>query len=549
MKKVLCFVAILIVSVSLAVLAGGQKEPTGGAVSAESTAGPIEISVFAPQGAMQELETNWFTQHVEERFNIRFAWQTTTWDATSASEKRKISLASGDYPDLYLLIPWVDHFAQAELQRYGQQGVIIPLNDLLEQYGPNVRKAMDERPYYRAMITAPDGNIYGVAQLIECYHCSYESKLWMNTQWLSELNLSMPKTTAEFRRVLEAFKTQDPNGNGQADEVPLSGSITLPHESPIHFVINAFIYDDGRSYLLLDNDKVDIAANKPGWREGLSYLHGLFQDGLIDPGAFTQNQDAFQQLGDNAGAMILGAGAGMHPAIFLSDAERLWADVYNPVPPLTGPRGVQYAAYNYPSAPGGDFVLTNKASEEAQVAAVKLLDYMFTTEGQIAAYFGQEGVDWRKPEPGEEGIGGVTPLVKEFPWRDDPPNNWWKPLGQYYQPIEFRNSWVHGTDVYDSSGYERRLAQATDLYKGKTPDEVFPHWSIWIDPSVVDEVAMLKTNITNYIEQNALQFITGDKSFTDDWNSYVQGLERLGLSKYLQIMQDAYNVYKNSVGE
>jgi putative aldouronate transport system substrate-binding protein len=43
-------------------------------------------------------------------------------------------------------------------------------------------------------------------------------------------------------------------------------------------------------------------------------------------------------------------------------------------------------------------MLTNKASKEAQVAAIKMLDYIFTDEGQMTATMGPEGVGWNKPE-------------------------------------------------------------------------------------------------------------------------------------------------------
>ena len=70
------------------------------------------------------------------------------------------------------------------------------------------------------------------------------------------------------------------------------------------------------------------------------------------------------------------------------------------MPPLTGPYA-SYATYNYPSSPGATFVLTNKASEAVQVAAIKLVDYMFTQEGQLRAHFGEEGRDWRRPQEGD----------------------------------------------------------------------------------------------------------------------------------------------------
>ena len=37
----------------------------------------------------------------------------------------------------------------------------------------------------------------------------------------------MPTTTDEFYQVLKAFKEQDPNGNGKADEIPMTTSLDV----------------------------------------------------------------------------------------------------------------------------------------------------------------------------------------------------------------------------------------------------------------------------------------------------------------------------------
>ncbi len=501
--------------------------------------------MFSPQGVEIDLASNSFTAEAQEMFGLQFEWQTTTMDGASAKEKRQISLARGDYPALYLLIPWVDQFSQTELLRYGQQGVLLPLNDLIEQHAPNIKAALDNYPYFKAMATAPDGKIYGLPQLIECYHCSYPNKMWLNTKWLEQLGLEMPTTTDEFKAVLEAIKTGDPNGNGQADEVPLSGSTEEYGVRIIPFLMNGFIYNDDRTYLLLNDGKVDIAANKPEWKEGLAYAKSLYDAGLIDPGAFTQNADAFKAIGDNADAQLLGAGAGMHPAIFVTTGtDAPYGADYNPLPPLEGPNA-QYATYNYPSEPGATFVLTNKASPEAQVAAIKMVDYMFTQEGQLRAHFGEEGTDWRKPEEGDVANNkDVDPIFATIPLAgrvEAPRNSSWGAMAQYFQPKTFRDGWVQGTDIYADDGYERRLQEATDLYNGKEPEQVFPHWAVWIDPAAADEAATLRQNITDYVNQNSLQFVTGAADLESGWDAYVAGLDQLNLARYLEIMQAAYD--------
>ncbi len=551
MKKGL-FSLLMLLLVSSIVMAGcsgknteSSSSPQGGSPSGSSDSSkPVEISVFAVQESGIDIPVNKFTKHIEEQFNIKFNWQINPSDG--AKEKRQISLASGDYPDAYLLTHYIDEFSQADVLKYGQQGVLVPLNDLIEQHGPNIKAAMEATPEMKALVTAPDGNIYGLGAYTECFHCSYPNKMWINTEWLKKLNLEEPTTTEEFRSMLQAFKTQDPNGNGKADEVPLSGSTEDFGVRIIPYLMNSFVYDDDRNYLTMNGSKVESAAITPEWKEGLTYIKSLYDEGLIDPGAFTQNAEAFKKIGENADAEILGAGAGMHPAIFVNiDPGNTRSAHYNPLPPLSGPNGISYATHDAGGvSPGAKFVITNKASEEARVALIKMVDYMFTPEGQTNAATGMKGIDWTDPEPGDQALGeGVTPMVKTIPTKEGeaPHNAGWSGMGHFYMPKEYRDTWVQGTDIYASDGYERRLYNASLLYQGHEPKEIFPIWSIWIDPSVIDEASTLQTNLKNYIEQNQLQFITGNKDLNKDWDAYVKGLKDLKLDRYLEILQTAYD--------
>jgi putative aldouronate transport system substrate-binding protein len=503
----------------------------------------LEIRVFAQQEATLNLETNDFSKELEKRFNVKFDWNTVPYEG--AKEKRQISLASGKYADAYILTTYIDQFSQADVLRYGKQGVFIPLNELINTYAPHIKAAMEKDATLRAFNTAPDGNIYGLVAYSQCFHCSYPNKMWLNTKWLKQLNLDMPRTTEEFKEVLIAFKTRDPNGNGIADEVPLSGSTEDFGVRVIPYLMNGFIYDDDGNHLSLTEGKVDTVANKPEWKEGLSYIKTLYDEGLIDPGAFTQNSDAFRKIGENMDVQILGAGAAMHPAIFVDTGpDNSYGSDYNPVPPLIGPYS-SYAVHNTIGvSPGAKFVITDKASMKAQIALIRMVDYMFTPEGQAYAEVGKEGLDWRRPIEGEEALDpNVSPSFTRIPVKEgDKPNNaGWGGMGHFYMPKDYRDSWVQGTDIYAPDGYERRLHEATLIYEGNEPKELFPKWAVWIDSREADEASFLQTNIKNYVEENALQFITGNKSLSEEWDSYVQGLADLQVDRYIEIMQQAYD--------
>jgi putative aldouronate transport system substrate-binding protein len=522
------------------------------ASSDDKIGGTANLSVFAQQGTGQDLATNAFTKEVAKKFNIKFNWQTTTQDSSVAPEKRQILMASGDYPDAFLLIPWVDQFNQVDVEKLAQQGVAVPLNDLIKQYAPDIQKVLDSNPDYKAMATSPDGKIYGLPQLAETQHIQYPSKLWINTDWLKKLGLSMPKTTEDMKKVLAAFKDNDPNGDGTKDEIPLSGD---SHDTLIPFFMNAFIYDPQnpdkgiQSTTVLNKGKVDIQANKDGWRQGLEYIKSLWDAGLIDKGAFTQNPAALAQEGNNAGPVLLGSASALHPYIFVSPGAKDGRDKqYDAVPPLTGPDGADFATYAFGSTPGATFLLTNKASKNDQVAAIKLVNYLFTEKGQLDGNFGPEGKGWAKASGDDKALDpDLKPAFTNLQLDQDAANAvQWGALSTYNQNEKFRGSQAVPTDIYDTSGYERRLFDATQLYKGhEDKSQIYPTWRVWPDPAKATQVATQQTNIDNYVTQNALAFITGSKNIDTDWDAYVKGFDGLGLKDYLKTLQTAYDKSKN----
>ena len=281
------------------VAAGCTSNSKDSAPKAKMDGDKVVISVLSPADEDTKLDTNAITTLLSDKYKIKFQFQTTTMDGGPAKEKRQISLASGDYPDLFLLIPWVDAFTKTDVQKLGEQGVVVPLEDLIKQYAPNIQKALDSNPVLKAMSTTPDGHIYSMPQWSDCYHCTYPDKLWINSAWLKKLHLQIPKTTEELRTVLKAFKTQDPNGNGKADEIPMTTD--TGDSSLLAYLMNAFTYvpyganPSVRSLLELNGDTVATPVDKPEWREGLKYINSLYKEGLIDQAAFTQNAEALHR--------------------------------------------------------------------------------------------------------------------------------------------------------------------------------------------------------------------------------------------------------------
>lgn len=556
MKKTLFVLASLLICLSLVLGAcgksdektaeSGTKEETPktdtDAPKTEETPAPaskVTIKMFAPQlASIENMETNLFTKHLEEKTNVHIQWDLVPNDALN--ERKQLMLASGDYPEVILH----GDLTKEEQMKYGQQGVFIPLNDLIEKYAPNVKKAMAEIPYLKGAMTAPDGNIYAIPQVNECFHCTYAQKYWINKKWLDDLGLQMPTTTDELYTVLKAFKEKDPNHNGQADEIPLTGATyeNMWMGNIDGYLMNAFIYNDSDSFLIVRDGKVDLAANKPEWKQGLEYIRKLYKEGLIDPASFTQNADAIAQLANKEPDNVMGSitTALISYAYPVDDKHPRHKDFVT-VPPVKGPNGYQAAGY-FAGVSKSQFAITNKASEEQQIAAMKMVDYLYTEEAILLEEKGPEGGGWRKAKDGEKDFHGnqakyaviVNPNAESKPTHNDG----WEQIGPSVRTAAYRESWATPQDPLAEGAYETRLWQESKKYEPFATKEAYPS-SVFMNAEDADDAAQLKTTIKDYIKQNMAQFITGNKDIEKDWDAYVQGFEGLQLQRYIEIYQKA----------
>ena len=186
-----------------------------------------------------------FFQELEEKTNVHIEWNMSSEDGW---KEKKGLLFSGDLPDAF--------FGQAILTdvdviKYASQGLLIPLDDLIEQYCPNI-KALLERGSYRKELTAPDGHIYALPNSTELSPMTHD-KLFINKTWLDQLGLPMPTTIEEFTETLRAFKENDMNGNGRADEIPFS-FLYNRKENGLFSLFGSFGQLDKLDHFIVDED-------------------------------------------------------------------------------------------------------------------------------------------------------------------------------------------------------------------------------------------------------------------------------------------------------
>ena len=110
--------------------------------------------------------------------------------------------------------------------------------------------------------------------------------------WLDKLGLEMPTTIDELNEVARAFVTQDPNGNGEADEIGYAfdsvNSAKLRRPRVDRRVQR--VHDSLDSWLALDDDRnVIYNPAQDGYKDFVTWLRYLYEEGPVDREFLTQD--------------------------------------------------------------------------------------------------------------------------------------------------------------------------------------------------------------------------------------------------------------------
>lgn len=497
----------------------------------------ITLTVLVmPNAEITDYNNNEFTKWIEEKTNIDLEVTVAPQDQTEADQKLNAIFASGDLPDL--IIGWWNMSLDRQLA-LAEQGLIVPINDYIDEYGVETKRIFNEMPSAKNAVSQVDGKIYSVPDVNECYHCTHAQKMWVYQPWLDTLGLEVPETTDEFEQMLVAFKTKDPNGNGKADEIPLSGNVSW-HGSLAEYLMNPFVYYQtvsSPSGFYIENDVIKAPFVEDGWKEGLKYLNKLYAQGLIDPQAFTNTDEQMKALGENPDIVILGAMPSGHEGIFVevNGQSGRWLE-YVPIPPLEGPTGIRQNPTTTNVTGTGRFLIT-KANKYPE-ASFRLADLFLSWEGTTRSYYGVPGVDWEYVKEGENltSIGGGTAKYKELVFHNTPHAQSWGQSLPQYRPASYRESQA---DTQDQP-YEGMLFRwSKENYAPYDVDKTIP--PLVITPDLATQMGDLSTTITNLVNESFAAFVNGQKDIDKEWDAYIKSLDDAGLNDLIKMYQDAYD--------
>ncbi len=527
---------------------GGGSSADDKAAAAVVVDGPVDFPLAEtvtltgttsyPAGSESEPNNRTIFKRLEEATNVHIEWTAIQSDQWGD----KITLTMSNPKTLTDFIFSAD-FSDSNLLRYADQGVIIALEDYIDNNMPNLKAVFDKYPEYRTMCTDTEGHIWGLPWIEQLGANktaiqTVGNMSFINTKWLTFLGLSMPTTVDEFEQVLIAFRD---NAAALQSEFGIEGSI-IPMSCIVNdgdqdpgILINGFgegygDMDKGRHIAVTNDRKVICAATQEGFKKGVEWLHQLYAEGLIDPECFTQEWSTYVSKG-KAGRYGVCFSWDVANVDNLTDWEplpALTADVTN----ITPQNGSFTSGFNR-----GRCVVTAKAANPALVCAWldQMYDPMQSPQNNWGTYGEEDEFDIFEMSTNADG----EPMLKHAPLGDA-------------SPVEVREAECVGGplavldeyyDVYvtcpDDAQY--RLDWIEQIY---TPDMnndyVYPNVFMSIEDTT--QVSNLEADISTYINTCKADWIMNGMA-SGSWEEYLSKLEAYGLSDYLAIMQKYLDAY------
>ncbi len=471
-------------------------------------------------------------KRLQEKTNVEIEW--TAIQSDQWGDKISLNMSN---PNLLTDFVFTANFSDNDLLRYANYGAIIPLEEYIDTYMPNLQAVFEKYPEYRKMSTSVDGHIWALPWIEQLGSDktaiqTVSEMAFINKKWLDFLGLEVPETVDEFEQTLIAFRD---HAADLQREFGIEGSI-IPMSCIVNdgsqdmaLLINGFGEgygdgDQGRHIAVTDSLEVICTATQPGFRDGIDWLHKLYEEGLIDPEAFTQEWSTYVAKGKS----------GRYGVCFSWDVGNVDNIVdWIPLPALTADtRNITPENGSFTSGyDRGRCVVTAVATEPALVCAWldQMYDPLQSPQNNWGTYGEDDEFDIFEMSTNAEG----GPMLKHAPLGDASPvevreeesvNGPLAILDEYY-------------DVYvtcpDDAKY--RLDWIEEYY---TPDMhteyVYPN--VFMSREDTDRLSVLNPDIVSYINECRSRWIM-DGCTDSDWNNYISKLNAYGLEEYLSIFQ------------
>lgn len=437
---------------------------------------------------------------LEEKTGIKTEWEVIK--AADWSTKLNLAFASGEYPDVIIALG----SGLVDYEKYGvEQGIVVPLDNLMDEYMPiyNERKAQMEVDTTTRLL-ASDGHFYAMPYM---FGKGYDTDIhyFINEAWLGKLGLEMPTDIESLTEVLRAFKTKDPNGNGEADEIPMVATL-----DELYCFTQLFGMPKYAKWMYIDDNKqIQFVPYMEKFREFLEWAHMCYDEGLLDPEVLTQDGNAVK-------AKLADGDAGFFRAYRLKnmgfDKSEETCTHYLPdgaVIPVnvTAPSASVY------------ITKTNKYPE----ATARWIDSLNEVETAYSIYWGEQNNEefgWKYNEDGTIKLMGKEPEVRHY-------------IGSNFYKFFPESLNEKSENAVEKNGYCAAEKEA-GLYQKYS--DLNLAWATFAGDKA-DKKTKFETDLNTAMKEHVSNFVS--EGVTDKkWEEFQSVLKNIGMDEYVAMYQE-----------
>ncbi|MGF7031491.1 putative aldouronate transport system substrate-binding protein [Paenibacillus mucilaginosus] len=543
-RKVLT--AGLVTILAAATMAGcsGSKDPAApesgeasGTEGADSTT-PVTFSYFLfAQGKKDVLasETT-IGKELQKQTGVDFKLQYLVGDSAT---KAGVMIASGDYPDVIS--------SSGEMAKLMDAGVYIPLDELIEKYGPNIKRVYE--PYFDKM-KAKDGKIYTLPFTANQGYTAEpdigSGAFWIQRSVLKEFGYPKITTLDEYFELLKKYKEKYPKVDGKETiGFTISAGVTNNFFTLQNPAMHLAGYpNDGAVIVDMKTNEAKIVAGTDYQKRWIKKLNEMNAAGLFDPESFTMNKD--QYLAKLTSGRVLGY---FNYAWQVGDAsnnlKKAGVDEKRYAPlPIVFDKGIKD---QYIDPPGfvNNYGVGITVNAKDPVRIIKYFDNMLKEENQILLSWGIKDQTYSVDEKGR-----FYYKDDQSKYHEDPELN--RKFGFAYFGYDWprygSNSVLKDGNAFAPSNqpevatklYTDGDKKILEAYGAKTfsdyfnkPDERkwFPAWSINIPQGSPEQIFTTKSDDLQkkYLSKLILE---SQDTFETTWKEYINELNKLDKKVY-----------------
>lgn len=318
------------------------------------------------------MANNRWTEYINENSGVNVEFIPVVRD--NFEENLNMLLASGTIPDIIFT------YEATYVQQLIDQGLIQPIDGLLEQYSDDCKSYLEENPDLVNYLTF-DGELYAMSNKRSSI---IDQGMWIRQDWLDAVGMDIPTNEEEFLNVCRAFNEAKLGGD---DTVALSTMTYLwDYFSPMYAAHDLwYVNEDG---------KVEYGILTDRFASATSLLRTCYEEGLISKEFATDTDSAIATqnwVAGNSGILLYKASPVLMKELLENDPEA------NPIPLAPFETSFGNNALHHSEMNSG-FVMISSQCENPE-ATVKYLDWLLS-DGWFTLSNGLEGIHYTLTDNG-----------------------------------------------------------------------------------------------------------------------------------------------------